>query len=100
MPKRNIFESSNRVASQHAGEAGDLLGCDGIPLMRHRRRALLPGGEILFRLSNFRPLKVAYLDRDFFKRGPNQRKRRHVVRMTVALERLSRNARRLQIELP
>ena len=64
VPEGDVFEGGLGVGSDDAGEAGDLLGGDGVALVRHGGGALLLFGEELFGFADLRTLEVADLGGD------------------------------------
>ena len=60
------------------------LGADRVALVRHRRGALLAGGERLFDLAHLGFLQAADLGREALETGPGDRDRREQHRMAVA----------------
>ena len=52
MPEGDVLESDDGGRAQHPREPADSLGDDRIPLVRHRRRALLPAPERLLHLRD------------------------------------------------
>ncbi len=99
VPQRDIFERRRRVGANQPGHADDLLAADRVPLVGHRRRAFLAFAKRLFYLSNFGFLQPANLEREFFERRGQDRKRRHQLRMAIALNDLRRDRRRREAEL-
>ena len=61
MPQRDVLHRRNNRAAHDPGEARQILGQYRVALARHRRRALLPGREILPDLAHFGALEVADL---------------------------------------
>ena len=84
MPEGDVLDPRLRVAAQDAGEAGDALGADRVALVRHRRGALLAGGERLFDLAHLGFLQVAHLGREALEAGAGDRDRRQQLRVAVA----------------
>jgi len=64
VPERDVLEPDDGGAAQHAGEPADALGDDGVPLVRHRGRALLPPAERLLHLGDLGASEVADLERE------------------------------------
>ena len=77
-------------------EPTDPLGDDRVPLVRHRRRALLALAERLLHLGHLGSRQVPDLERKPLERRRGQRQRRQQGRMPVALHDLRR--RRLGLE--
>ena len=100
VPERDVLERRVRVAPQQPREAGNLLAADGIALVRHRRRALLPLAERLLHLADFGFLQPAHFERELLERRAGDGNRRHQLGVTIALNDLRRHRRRLQSELP
>ena len=86
------------MRADDAREAADPLGDDGIPLVRHRRRALLPAPERLLHLGDLGAREVPDLERERVERGGDDGERRQQLGVTVALEDLGRARRRLEAE--
>ena len=89
-----------RVAAQQARQADDLLGADRIALVRHRRRALLSLAERLLDLADFGLLQPAHFERELLQRGAGDRDRREQLGVTIALNHLRGDRRRLETEAP
>ena len=86
--QRAMFSSPGLgVAAQDAGEAGDPLGADRVALVRHRRGALLAGGERLLDLAHLGPLQVADLGREALQAGAGDRDPRGEHGVAVARDR-------------
>ena len=69
-----MFSSAaSGVAAHEAREAAQVLGQDRVPLVRHRRGALLPAPERLERLAHLGALQMADLERDALARRPPAR---------------------------
>ena len=64
VPECHVLERGERMGADEAREPAYVLREHGVPLVRHRRRALLSGGEGLRRLPHLGPLQVADLDGD------------------------------------
>ena len=71
---------------------------DRVPLVRHRRRALLSFAERLFDLAHLGAREVADLERELVERRRAHGERREQLRVSVALDDLRRRRRRLQPE--
>jgi hypothetical protein len=93
-----MFESRQHVAANDAGLAAETLGDDGVALVRHGRRALLPGREILFSLEHLGPLVVTHLKRDLLDGAREQREGRHELRVAITLNDLRRDGSETQTE--
>ena len=63
-----FVSTEDGFSANYPGHAADALGKDGIFLVRHRARALLPFFEFLLRFAHFSALPVANLQREFFER--------------------------------
>src|SRR5207237_8369694 len=98
VPERDVLEPHDRGAAEHACEAADALGDDGVPLVRHRRRALLPAAERLLHLRNLRARQMADLECELVERRAGDRECREQLCVTVALENLGRGRRGLETE--
>ena len=99
MPQRHVFQGGDRVAPQHAGEAGEPFPRDGIALVRHGAGTLLPLGERFLGFEHFRALQMAELDGPTFNAGADQRERGLKFRMDVALHHLRGNGCRAHAQL-
>src|ERR1700758_2978982 len=86
MPERNVFESSLRVRSDHAGQAADLLERYWIALVRHGGGSLLLFAEEFFGFANFGTLQVADFGRDLVERGGDHGQRGEIVGVAIALD--------------
>src|SRR5438132_10737350 len=91
VPERNVLESGLRIRAHHARQPADLLAGDGIPLVRHRRRAFLFFAEIFFYFADFGTLKMANFRGDFVERAGYHGKSSEKSRMAIALNNLRRN---------
>jgi hypothetical protein len=98
VPQRDVLEAGQGRPSHDARETADPLGDDGVPLVRHRRRPLLPRAERLGDLGDLRPREVPDLERELVERAREHGQRREQLRVAVALEDLGRRRRRLQPE--
>ena len=74
------------VAAQQPGEPGDPLGQDRVPLVGHRRAALLARLERLHDLGDLGVLQVADLGREPLERAAEDRDRREERGVPVALD--------------
>ena len=99
VPEGDVLERGLRVAADHAGEAGDLLGGDGVALVRHRGRALLLLGEELLSLAHLGALQVANLGGDLVQRRAEDGERGDVGGVPVALDYLCCDGHRLEAQL-
>ena len=59
VPQRHVFERRRDVGAHHAGEADEIFRQHRIALVRHRRGAFLPRGEIFLGLQHFGALQMA-----------------------------------------
>ena len=98
VPERDVLEPDDGRAADDAREAADPLGDDGVPLVRHRRRALLPAAERLLHLGDLGAREVPDLERELVERRRDDRERGEELGVTVALEDLRRGRRRLEPE--
>ena len=89
---------TTRGAADDAREPADALGDDRVPLVRHRRRALLPPAERLLDLAHLGAREVPDLERELVERGREHGERGEQLRVAVALEDLRRRRRRLEPE--
>ncbi len=99
MPESDVLHRRERVPPEHAGEPGNPLARDRIALVRHRRRTLLPLGEVLLRLQHFGLLEVPDLRGELLQRAADHREDGHELGMAVALQDLGRDRRRREPEL-
>ena len=88
VPQRHVVERHLRVALHHACEAAHALGRDGVALVGHGRRTLLPLRERLLSLDHVGLLKQTHLHGDGLERGRNYGEGRHHLGVTVACEHL------------
>ena len=86
VPEGDVLEGGLGVGADDAGEAGDLLAGDGIPFMRHRRRAFLLLAEELLCLADLGALEMANLGGDLVQRGAEDGERRDVGGVAIALD--------------
>lgn len=99
MPKGDIFHGSLGIAAQNARKAAKPLPGNRVTLVRHGGATLLPLGESLLDLQDFRALEVAEFGGPAVDAAADERDRRHELGMTVALDDLSGNIRGLEAEL-
>src|SRR6202008_2952359 len=86
VPERDVLEPDERVRADDPCKAADPLGDDRVPLVRHRRRALLTAAERLLDLGALRPRKVTDLERELVERRGEDGERSQQLRMPVALQ--------------
>ena len=86
VPEGDVLEGSLRIGSHDAGQAGDLLGGDGVALVRHGAGALLLLGEELFGLADFGALEVADFGGDLVERGAEDGEGGDIGGVAVALD--------------
>ena len=98
VPEGDVLEADERARPHDAREPADPLGDDGIPLVRHRRRALLAAAERLLYLADLGAGEVPDLEREGVERGRDDRERREELGVAVALEDLRRGGRGLEAE--
>ena len=99
VPQRDVLERRHRVAADHAGQAADALGGDGVALVGHRRAALLPLGEGLLGLPHLGALQVAQLGGEPVERARRHGQRRDQLGVAVAGDHLRRRRLRAEPEL-
>ena len=75
VPERDVLEPDERVRAHDAREAADPLGDDGVPLVRHRRRALLALAERLLHLGDLGAREMPDLERERVERRRDDRER-------------------------
>ena len=85
VPEGYVFEGGLGVGADDAGEAGDLLGGDGVALVGHGGGALLLLGEELLGLADLGALEVADFGGDFVERGAEDGEGGDVGGVAVAL---------------
>src|SRR6185437_7209640 len=98
VPEGDVLESDERARTDDAREAADALGDDRVPLVGHRRRALLASAERLLHLADLGAREVPDLEGEGVERGRDDRERREELRMAVALEDLRRGWRGLEAD--
>ena len=98
VPERDVLEADDGCSAHDTGQPADALGDDGVPLVRHRRRALLPAAERLLHLGDLRAREVPDLERELVERRRDDRERGQQLGVPVALEDLRRRRRRLEAE--
>ena len=76
VPERHVLEADDRGAADDAREAADALGDDRVPLVRHRRGALLALAERLLDLAHLGAREVADLERELVERRRASRRAR------------------------
>src|ERR687897_1135901 len=85
MPQRDVLEPGLRVGAQQPRDARDALRDDRVPLMRHRRRALLGARpERLLDLAYLGALEVPDLGGEALEPGTGERHRGQELRVAVA----------------
>ena len=84
------------MARSSRARPDDLLAADRIPLVRHRRRALLAFAERFLDFANLGLLQAANLERELLERRGGDGQRRQQLGVTIALDDLRRDRRRLQ----
>ena len=98
VPERDVLQADDRGAANYAREPGDPLGDLGVPLVRHRRRALHPGCERLLDLAHLRAGEVPDLGREPIERRGRERERREQLCMPVTRDHLGRDRLGLEAE--
>ena len=98
MPEGDVLESDDGRQANDAGEPAEPLRDDGVALVRHRRRSLLPAAERLLDLANLRPGEMPDLERKRLERRCDDGQRRKQLGVTIALEDLGRRRCGLQAE--
>src|SRR4051794_27207303 len=73
VPEGDVLETDRRGAADDTGEPADPLGDDRVPLVRHRRGALLAGAERLLHLAHLGAGEVADLEGEPVERGCDER---------------------------
>ena len=69
VPERDVLESDHRRRADDPGQAADPLGGDRVPLVRHRRGALLPGAERFLDLPDLGAREMTDLDSELLERN-------------------------------
>ena len=98
MPEGDVLEADERRAAHDPREAADPLRRDRVALVRHRRRAFLAPAERLLDLADLGAREVADLERERVERRREDGERGEQLGVTVALEDLRRDRRRLESE--
>ena len=80
VPERDVLEPDERRRPHDAREPADALRDDGVPLVRHRGRALLPAAERLLDLAHLGSGEVADLERELLERRPQRARARSAAR--------------------
>ena len=91
VPERDVLEADDRRRAHDAREAADPLGDLRVALVRHRRRALHPGGERLLDLAHLGAREVPDLRREAVERRRDERERREQLGVPVARDHLRRD---------
>ena len=86
VPEQLVLEGDARRRRAAAGQAGDPLRHDRVPLVGHRRAALLPAAEGLHELADLRVLQVAHLGGEALQRAAGDRDGREDGGVSVALD--------------
>ena len=86
VPESDVLQADLRRAAHDAREAADPLGGDRIALVRHRRGALLAGGERLLDLADLGAREVADLEAEGVERRGDDGEHREELRVPVALD--------------
>ena len=86
VPECDILKSGHRVRPNEPGQTRNLLAPDGVPLVRHRRRPLLPSPERFLDFANLRLLESSNLKCELFERGRQNRERRQEIRVPIPLD--------------
>ena len=97
--KRDVFERRHHRRADQPGKPGQILRQHRVALVRHRRGALLPGGEIFLGLAQFGALQMADLGGEPLDRRGDQRQRHEELGVTVARDHLGRDRLGLEAEL-
>ena len=98
VPESDVLEADLCGGADDAREAADPLGDDRVPLVRHRRRALLALAERLLNLAHLGAGEVADLGREPVERRGDERERGEELGVPVARDDLRRDRLRLEAE--
>ena len=98
VPECDVLQADLRRAANDAREAADPLGGDRIALVRHRRGALLTGGERLLDLAHFRAGEVSDLEAEGVERRGDDGEHGEELRVPVALDDLRGVGRGLEAQ--
>ena len=99
VPEGDVFHRRDCIPADHTGEAAETFAGDRVALVRHRRTAFLPLGEILLHLEHLGALEVAELGGPAVDRTRCQCEHSHELGMPVALHDLRGQRGRFQPEL-
>ena len=83
-----FLERRDAVRPHHPRESAHLLAAYRIPFVRHRRTSALLAAKRFLSFANFRALQMPDLQCDLFQRRRDNRERRHILRVPVALDHL------------
>ncbi len=99
VPKGDVLERGERVAAQHAGQAGEAFAGDGVALVRHGARTFLALGKILLGLEYLGALEVPELGRPPLNARADKSDSRHELGVNIPLYNLCRDRRGLEAKL-
>ena len=88
VPQGNVVKRHLGVRLHHARKAAHTFSSDGVALVGHGRRSLLPLGKRLFRLDDVGLLQQAHLHGDGFQGGSGNGERGHYLGVAVARQNL------------
>src|SRR4051794_3563358 len=91
VPEGDILESNESIRPDHARQAAQPLGDNGVPLVRHRRRALLTLSERLGHLGHLGACQVSDLECEALQRGRDECERGQQLGLPVAWQNLRRD---------
>ena len=80
VPQRNVLEPDECGRPHDAREPADSLRDDGVPLVRHRGRALLSATERLLDLAHLGSREVAHFERELLERRAQRARARSAAR--------------------
>ena len=99
VPQGDVFHCGQRVATQHAGQAGEAFAGDRVALVRHGAGAFLALGKKLLGLEHLGALKMPELRRPPLDARADERHSGHELGVDVALHDLRRDRGRLEAKL-
>ncbi len=98
MPERDVLEADDGTRAHDASEPADPFRHHRVPLVRHRRGALLALAERLLDLAHLRAREMPDLECELVERGRADRECGEQLRVPVTLDDLRRRRGRLEAE--